>query len=218
MLMSWTIFMCVMLGCVVVASLLVICLCFKLMSTPVCQCEEENVEELWLTRSEQHDVSNVWTIADTLNNMNRDGPRQTRPPLHLPPPHRPPAHPAHTRDVESGQDQGHTHHGGSSTLPSRGKHQPHSSCLHKFTVVGDAPVMPRVPVMVFDLPPVQPHHTPRPKFPANTPSPRRDLTATSPALSTVLGNIIKGDISGQALSVVRATLRPTQGHEGVTRF
>ncbi|KAK3856493.1 hypothetical protein Pcinc_037187 [Petrolisthes cinctipes] len=217
MLMSWTIFMCVMLGCVVVASLLVICLCFK-------KQKKENVEELWLTRSEQHDVSNVWTIADTLNNMNRvfmtyddhqDGPvKQGRLSTFLPTP--PPSPSCTTRDVESGQ--GHTHHGGSSTLPSRGKHQPHSSCLQKFTVVGNAPVMPRVPVMVFDLPPVLPHHTPRPKFPANTPSPRRDLTATSPALSTVLGNIIKGGISGQALSVVRATLRPTQGHEGVTRF
>ncbi|KAK4304769.1 hypothetical protein Pmani_023283 [Petrolisthes manimaculis] len=214
MLMSWSLFLCVMLGCVVVISLLVICLCFN-------KQKEENVEELWLTRSEQQDVSNVWTISDTLNNMayddHQDDPvKQRRLSTFLPTP--PPSPSCTTRDVESAQGQGHTHHEASSTFPSPGKHQSHSSCLQKFTVVGDAPVMSSVGVMGFDLPPVLPHHTPRPKFPGNTPSPRRDLTATSPALSTVLGNIIKGGFSGQALSVVRATLRPTQGHEGVTRF
>lgn len=48
--------------------------------------------------------------------------------------------------------------------------------------------------------------------PATTHShPRCDLTATSPVLSTVLGNAIRESITANSLRVVRANLHHTQG-------
>lgn len=66
------------------------------------------------------------------------------------------------------------------------------------------PVVPWMPVVTGTPPPGS-------LVPAATHSPQRDLTATSPALSTALGNVIREGIAANTLDAVRANLHHTQG-------